>query len=48
MATLENWTKYLTALHELALIEDDLRVAAKSDTFYDAHILAKDLLFTRF
>lgn len=29
MATIEDWQKYINLLHEFALIEDDLRYAAR-------------------
>lgn len=46
MATIEDWNKYYNLLHELALIEDDLR-EVQPGVGYAAEI-AKDILWERF
>lgn len=55
MATLEDWNAYLNVLHELALIEDDLRAVFDESilAWYNPRRqgregLAGDLLWTRF
>lgn len=48
MASLADWNKYMTLLHEYALVEYDLREAAEDDTTYDANVLADTILFERF
>lgn len=54
MATIENWQKYINLLHEMALIEDDLRQQAIKHSmgvndWEDGKIdLARVILFERF
>lgn len=52
MATRGEWIKYINVLHELALVEDDLREYASREGFDDATIatelMAGDILFERF
>lgn len=47
MATRGEWTKYINTLHELALVEDDLRTvwATYNDPGY---FVAETILFERF
>lgn len=44
----EDYTKYIGILHELALIEDDLRAASYSSATATSRALAKRILFERF
>lgn len=49
MATVDDWNKYINLLHELALVEDDLRAArdgAEGDTL--AVEFAERVLYERF
>lgn len=48
MATIHDWNKYQNLLHELALVEDDLRTVASETTHYDAHAVAERILYERF
>lgn len=54
MATREEWTRLINLSHDLALVEDDLRNAVKtnasSNEAYDAGVqwLAETILFERF
>lgn len=46
MATLEDWNKYMTLLHEFALVEDDLREAV--DYQQPAGEFSQIVLYERF
>lgn len=46
MATLSDWNAYMNVLHELALVEDDLRYAAQDEGY--ACDMALRILFERF
>lgn len=52
MATLSDWNAYINLLHELALVEGDLREWATTDAVGDENegkrLLASDILFERF
>jgi hypothetical protein len=51
VSTLFEWNKYMNLLHELALVEDDLRSVVKSGglhDYYQDEYLAQRLLFERF
>lgn len=45
MATLSDWNAYMNVLHELALVEDDLRDVAPYEL---AETAAERILFERF
>lgn len=48
MATIHDWNKYINLLHEYALVEYDLREAQGNGGYYDANLLAEQILFERF
>lgn len=47
MASVADWNKYMNLLHELALVEDDLREGTRRNG-EQAHMLAARILFERF
>ena len=47
MATIEDWNKYVNVVHELALVEDDLRTTARNGN-QRASAFAQQVLFERF
>lgn len=47
MATINDWNRYIDAVHELALIEHDLRAALADDAAL-AYDLAEQILYERF
>ena len=48
MASLTDWNKYMTLLHEYALVEYDLRELVQDDSKYDANHEAARIIFERF
>lgn len=49
MATIQDWQKYMNLLHELALVEDDLRhVVQVHHDLPRAQEIASRILFERF
>lgn len=48
MATINDWNAYVNVVHELALVENDLRRVASDTTYYDAAIVADSILSERF
>lgn len=48
MATIFDWNKYINAVHELALIEEDLRYELRYGRDSARRDLAADILYARF
>jgi hypothetical protein len=48
MATIEHWNKYMAVVHDLALVENDLRAVRDDATLYDGWKVADTILHNRF
>lgn len=48
MATINDWNKYITVVHELALVEDDLRWVLDHEADSARTDLAEQILYERF
>lgn len=48
MATVNDWNKYINAVHELALVEDDLRTILATSNVPAVRLVVDVVLYERF